>query len=76
MIAGDMNVNKNRKTKRERKPYSRDEKTVFGCSFFASMLFLFFNFQQQQTLLDIILLLVFTMALLFVPLRVMIKYNH
>ena len=71
-----MNVNKKRKIKRKRKPYSRDEKIVLGCSFFVSMLFLVGNFQSQQTLLDVVLLLVFTMLLLLLPLQVMVKYNH
>ncbi len=69
-------MNKKRKINRNCKPYSRDEKTVMGCSLFVSMLFLLGNFQNQQTLLDVILLIVFTMVLLFVPLVVMVKYNH
>ena len=64
-----MNVNKKNKQERKRKrPLSKDEKTLWICSLFVSMLFLFFNFQQQQSLLDIVILCGMTMSLLVLPL--------
>lgn len=76
-MQGGMNVS--RKTKKKN-PLSKDEKTVWGCSLFVSMLFLFSNFQSQQSLLDIILLMAFTMALLVLPLflynKLFIGKNH
>ena len=59
----------NKKNKRRRKrPLSKNEKIVWMCSLFVSMLFLFCNFQQQQSLLDIIILCSMTMSLLVLPL--------
>jgi len=72
MTAGDLTVSKKRK-RRERKPFSRDEKTILCCSLFGSMLFLFSNFQQQQTVLDVVLIIGITMSLLFIPLWVKCK---
>ena len=68
-----MNKKKQRK-KRKRKPFSLDEKTVLGCSFFASMLFLFSNFQSQQTLLDVLILVSVTMSLLLCPFFILIRW--
>lgn len=76
-MQGGMNVS--RKTKKKN-PLSKDEKTLWCCSLFVSMLFLFSNFQSQQSLLDIILLMGFTMALLVLPLflynKLFIGKNH
>jgi len=70
MNAGGMNVSKKRKKK---KPLSKNEKILWMCSLFVSMLFLFGNFQSQHTFLDVILLLGITVSLLFLPLKLFNK---
>ena len=54
--------------RRKKKPFSKNEKILWLCSFFGSMLFLFTNFQQQQTLVDVLILMSITLSLLFLPL--------
>ena len=68
LVVEGLNVNKKRRTKN--KPLTKDEKTIWLSSLFVSMLFLVGNFDMQQSLLDVLLLLLFVLSLLFLPLFV------